>query len=159
MNNTLLNPTAKIIARIVAQNLIPKTGSFDHFAPDKVNVVYAIFAKIKVNWANVFLKNMACKHYKFLPFGCFITLILQHFGVALSNEPKVDSGKEYFDRVSLSRMQISDSLSDPAKPSSFRSRSRPSTSSTYDICARLDRLETQVSSIKKDVRTILSYQR
>ncbi|XP_020262424.1 suppressor protein SRP40-like [Asparagus officinalis] len=56
-------------------------------------------------------------------------------------------------------MQLSDSLSDlTAMPSSSRSQSRAS-SSTSDICARLDRLETQVSSIQRNVRTILSYQR
>ena len=158
MNNNSFNPTAKLIARIIAQNLIPKTGSSDHFSSDKINAVYAIFAKIKVDWANVFLKNMASKHFKFLPFGSFITLILQHFGVDLTHEPKVEPKKDFFDRVSLSRMQLSDSLSGPTIPSSSRSQSRAS-SSTSDICARLDRLETQVSTIQRDVRIILSYQR
>ncbi|XP_020242941.1 uncharacterized protein LOC109821162, partial [Asparagus officinalis] len=160
MNNNLLNFTSKIIARIVAHNLIPKTGSFDYFAADKVNAVYAIFAKIRVNWANVFLKNMAYKHSKFLPFGSFITLILKHFGVDLSGEPKVDPNKKYFDRVALSRMQLSDSLSSaPGEPSSSRPRSRPTTISASEVFDRLDHLETQVSSIQKDVRTFLSLQR
>ena len=104
MNNNSLNPNAKLITRIIAQNLIPKTGSFDHFASDKINAVYAIFDKIKVDWANVFLKNMASKHFKFLPFGSFITLILQHFGVDLTHEPKIEPKKDIFDKVSLSRM-------------------------------------------------------
>ncbi|XP_020242834.1 suppressor protein SRP40-like [Asparagus officinalis] len=143
-----------IIARIVAQNLIPKTGSFDHFASDKINAVYAIFAKIKVDWATIFINNMASKHTKFLPFGSFLTLIFQHFNVDLTNEPKVESKRDFFDGISLSRMRIS--LDSTPKPSSH-SRSRASTSSTSstssstssssEICDRLDRLETRRQSL------------
>ncbi|XP_020254102.1 uncharacterized protein LOC109831175 [Asparagus officinalis] len=140
MNNNSLNPIAKLIARIIAHNLIPKTGSFDHFASDKINAVYAIFAEIKVDWATIFINNMASKHTKFLPFGSFFTLIFQHFNVDLTNEPKVESTRDFFDKVSLSRMHIS---LDSTPSSHSRSRaSTSSTSSTSEICDRLDRLET-----------------
>ena len=156
MNNNSLNPNARLIAKIVAQNLIPKTGSFDHFASDKINAVYAIFAQIKVDWATVFINNMASKHTKFLPFGSFLTHIFKHFNVDLTNEPKVESKRDFFDKVSLSRMQLA---LDSIPSSSSRSQSRVSSSSASDVCDRLDRLEIQVSSIQRDVRKILSYQR
>ena len=53
MTNNKLKPIPRLIGRILAYNLIPKTGSFDYFSQDLTVCVYALMVGLQVNWAEV----------------------------------------------------------------------------------------------------------
>jgi hypothetical protein len=182
--NTNLQTRARIAGRILAHNVLPKTGSFDYYSTDLSTALYVLFGNISVNWANVYFTNL-WKQKPFLPYGCLLTRIFRHFKVPLTNEKYIEQ-KEFFDQTIFKRMKIkylpplnvdqtepSDpnepSISEPspsATPSSHAKRKKFSTNQDHDeVMQRLEALELhqhtfredvtqQLASIQKDVTAI-----
>ena len=49
MQNNKLKPIPRLIGRILAYNLLPKTSSFDYFSHYLIVCVYAVMVGLKVN--------------------------------------------------------------------------------------------------------------
>ena len=174
--NTNLQTRARIAGRILAHNVLPKTGSFDYYSTDLSTALYVLFGNISVNWANVYFTNL-WKQKPFLPYGCLLTRIFRHFKVPLTNEKYIEQ-KEFFDQTIFKRMKIkylpplnvdqtepSDptepSISEPspssATPSSQAKRKKFSTSQDNDeVLQRLEALELHQRTFREDVTQQLS---
>jgi hypothetical protein len=107
-----IHPIPRIISRILSYNILPKLGSFDYFSKDLSKLLYGIYSTFPINYASVVFSFIANYHlHKFLPFGCFLTKVFQHFDIPLTNETSIRQ-KELFTSASLIRMQISKGSSD-----------------------------------------------
>ena len=74
--------------------------------------MYVIYSSLPINYASIIFSFIGNHHlHKFLPFGCFLTKIFQHFGIPLANETSIRQ-KELFTSASLLRMQIPRESSD-----------------------------------------------
>jgi len=67
MTNTKLQPIPRLIGRILAYNICPKTGSYNYFSRDLASSVYAIMAGLDVNWAKIMFDTIVKAHTSFLP--------------------------------------------------------------------------------------------
>lgn len=101
-----LRPIPRFIARILAYNLFPKTGSFHFISLDLAKALYAIMANIKVNWAEVYYHTLSVLPRGFLPFGAFLTHIFEKFNVDVESENSVVRSVEFFDTNALTRMKL-----------------------------------------------------
>ena len=100
-----LQPTPRLIGRILADKICPKTWSFNYFSHGLSVYVYAIMSKLEVNWAQVTFSNFTKHHSSFLPYGVFLSHIFKKFKVNLSSETNVRSF-EFFDHSILLRMKL-----------------------------------------------------
>lgn len=102
-----LRPFPRFIARILAYNLYPKSGSFHFISLELAKALYAIMANIQVNWAEVYFENFLQIPYRgFLPFGALLTTIFEAFRVPLDSETSILRSVEFFDSNALTRMKI-----------------------------------------------------
>jgi hypothetical protein len=166
MQNNKLRPLPRLVCRILAYNLIPKTGSFDYISSELAVATYAIMANIKVNWAMVVFENLQRVPSTFHPFGCMLTRIFTHFKVDLASEKVMISFNEIIDRTTYARMklgaiQTSDSQDDDpastsAPPTSTSSRpSRPSVNESLHILTlQVEGLATGQGKILKNQEVI-----
>jgi hypothetical protein len=54
--NTNLQPRTRIAGRILAHNVLPKTGSFDYFSTYLSTALYVLFGNISANWTHFLLR-------------------------------------------------------------------------------------------------------
>ena len=104
LKNTNLQTRARIAGRILAHNVLRKTGSFDYYSTDLSTALYVLFRNISVNWANVYFTTL-WKQKPFLPYGCHLTRIFKYFKVPLTNEKSIEQ-KEFFDQTIFKRMKL-----------------------------------------------------
>ena len=106
IKNTWLKPGPRLVAQILSYNIIPKTGSFHHISRDLVCLLYGIYAQLFINWASVvFFRMVNHSHLRFLPFGSFITTILQNFHIPLEDQPH-RLQPDLFDSAVVHRMRL-----------------------------------------------------
>ena len=105
-NSNKLRPFPRFIARILAYNLFPKTGSFHFISLELAKAIYAIMGNIQVNWAEVYFDNFLTIPRGFLPYGAFLTKIFDKFHVDLKSEKSVVRSIEFFDSNALTRMKL-----------------------------------------------------
>ena len=102
-----LQPQARIISRILAWSVIPKSGSYSYVSLNLLKATYAIMADIKINWARVIYDNLVKPTSKTLNHGNFLTTIFKAFDVnVLQDGLEVLPLTPYFDRAALSRMSL-----------------------------------------------------
>ena len=53
MANNRLQTVPQLIDRILAYNIYPKTDSYNYYSRDLAACVYAIMARLEVNWAKI----------------------------------------------------------------------------------------------------------
>lgn len=58
IENNKLRQIPRLVRRILAYNMVPKTGSFTYYFHDLSIYVYAIMAKLKVNWIEIIFSTM-----------------------------------------------------------------------------------------------------
>ena len=122
MKNNKLQPTPKLIGRMLAYNICPKTGTFNYFSRELSACVYAIMVKLEVNWVQAIFDNLVKEHTTFLPYGAYLTRIFKKFKVDLSTESDVVKTFELFDHSVLRMKLLNDS---PTQPSTSSKKSRP----------------------------------
>ena len=99
-----LSRTSRIIACILATNVIQNKGHFDELSSMTCKVVYAIIKKIPVNWARVIIHHMT--HIKTrLFYEPLLTYLFIHFVVPLENEPNLPIRTHPIDNVARERME------------------------------------------------------
>jgi hypothetical protein len=101
-----LQPWARLIARIFAYNIIPKTGSYTYISNDLLKCVYAVMAGLDVNWARVIYDNLCKPCTANLPHGNFLTHVFNAFHVPLNTEVEKLPLAVIFDKKVLKRMGI-----------------------------------------------------
>jgi hypothetical protein len=70
------------------------------------HATYAIMANVKVNWASVMFDVLKRIPTTFLPFGCFLTKIFDHFKVDLESEKNMIEFNEIMDLTMVTRMKL-----------------------------------------------------
>lgn len=132
-----LRPIPRFIARILAYNLFPKTGSFNFISLDLAKALYAIMANIQVNWAEVYYQNLLVLPRGFLPYGAFLTYIFEKFNVDVESETSIVRSVEFFDSNALTRMKLTNfelPEQQPHEPQSPQQEQyQPQPSHTQDI--------------------------
>jgi len=73
MMNNKLKPIPRLIGRILAYNICPKTGSYNYYSRELATCVYAIMASLDVNWAKIVFDTMVKSHTSFLRYEAFLT--------------------------------------------------------------------------------------
>ena len=82
-----LQPHALLLSKILSSNLVPKSSSRGFIANEVSLLLYAIFSAFPINWSSVIFHNMInFRSFKSLPFGYFITLILEFFQIPLATD-------------------------------------------------------------------------
>ena len=99
-----LTKIPRIIAYILAANVIQKKGHFDELSSMTCKAVYAIIKNIPVNWVRVIIYHMTHIKTK-LFYGPLLTYIFIHFGVPLENEPNLPIRAHPIDDVAIVRME------------------------------------------------------
>ena len=69
MSDNKLKPIPRLIGRILAYNICPKTGSYNDYSRDLATCVYAIMARLEVNWAKIIYDTLVKDHTSFLSYG------------------------------------------------------------------------------------------
>jgi len=128
MSNNKLKLIPRLIGRILAYNICPKTGSYNYYSRDLATCVYAIMAGLEVNWAKIIFDTLIKDHTSFLPYGAFLSHVFQKFHIDLASETSVVKVFEPFDRAVLHRMKLHDFSHPPPQPQ--RPLSPPPQSST-----------------------------
>ena len=72
MTNTKLQPVPRLIDRILAYNIYPKTESYNYFFRDLATCVYAIMAELEVNWVKIIFDNIVKEHTFFILYGALL---------------------------------------------------------------------------------------
>ena len=73
MTNNKLKAISRLIGRILAYNICPKTESYNYYSRDLATCIYAIMARLEVNLAKIIFDNLI-KHYtSFLRYGAFLS--------------------------------------------------------------------------------------
>ena len=104
MANNKLQLILRLIGRILTYNICSKTGSFSYYSCDLASCVYAIMAKLEINWAQITLVK---EHSSSLPYGAYLTFIFKKFKINLASETNVMVFKP-FDRSVLLLMKLID---------------------------------------------------
>ena len=82
-----LKPHALLLSQILSSNVVPKSPSKGFIANEISLLLYAIFCTFPINWSSVIFNNMInFRSFRSLPFGYFITLILQYFQIPLETD-------------------------------------------------------------------------
>ena len=118
MSNNKLKPIPRLIGRILAYNICPKTGSYNYYSRDLATCVYAIMAGLDVNWAKIIFDTLVKDHTSFLPCGAFLSHVFRKFHIDFASETSVIKVFEPFDRTILHRMKLHDFPYPPPQPSS-----------------------------------------
>ena len=107
-----LKPHALLLSRILSSNVVPKLPSRGFIANEISLLLYAIFCAFPINWSSVIFHNMInfCS-FPSLPFGYFITLILEYFQIPLETDV-VHHSNHRFDDSSLHEEESSHSDDD-----------------------------------------------
>ena len=108
--NNRFKPILRLIGRIIAHNMCPKSVSFNNYSNELFLSMFAIMDKLQVNWAQVVYGNLIKNHTNFLSHGAFLTKVFYKFKVELSNKTNVVKHFELFDHIVLFRMKL---LSEP----------------------------------------------
>jgi hypothetical protein len=152
MQNNKLRPIPRLVCRILAYNVLPKTGSFDHISGELAAATYAVMAGLKVNWSMVLFENMQRVPSSYLPYGCTLSKIFRFYKVDVDSEKVKVDYHEFIDRATYARMKLggiqgSDSQGeDPTSSSALPvpSSSRPTLSSIHET---LEDLSTRVDGL------------
>lgn len=99
-------PLPRLIGRIIANNILQKSGSFTYVSEDLAKYVYAIMGGIEVNWARVIYDNLTKPVSSSLDHGCILTHIFTSFNVPLNTESDIMSDVVLFDRHVFKRMDL-----------------------------------------------------
>ena len=81
-----LNKQSRLIAYILAANVVQKKGHHDEPSELCCKVVYAITNRILVNWAKLLIHNMTHIKTKLFYEPC-LTYLFEHYNIPLSNQP------------------------------------------------------------------------
>jgi len=164
MANNKLQHTARLIGRILAYNIYPKTDSFNYFSHDLVVCVYATMGGLEVNWARIIYNNITKQQTSFLPSGAFLTHIFKKFHVDVSSKINVIRSFELVDHSVLTMIfiyfqQSLPSLSSQEPPSSQASlsTSRLSQSTHFDDAYR-NTLTAEVMELKTQQASMVEFQ-
>ena len=130
MTNNKLKPIPRLIGRILAYNICPKTGSYNYYSRELATCVYAIMAGLDVNWAKIIFDTIVKDHTSFLPYGAFLSHVFRKFHIDLDSETSVIKVFEPFDRAVLHRMKLHDFPHPPPQPPSPPHSSTPAPSSS-----------------------------
>ena len=106
--NNKLQPIPRLIDRIPAYNSCAKMGSFNYYSCDLASCVYAIMAKLEVNWAQIIFDTLVKEHSSSLPYRPYLTFIFKKFKLDLASETNVVKVFKPFDRSILLRMKLID---------------------------------------------------
>ncbi|KAF1862516.1 hypothetical protein Lal_00024417 [Lupinus albus] len=71
--------------------ILPKFSNHSQISDIELQLMYAIKYNIKINWTKMIMQQMwhVRGSQSSLPYGIFITKILEHFGISLDGETKV----------------------------------------------------------------------
>ena len=116
MSNNKLKPIPRLIGRILAYNICPKTGSYNYYSRDLATCVYAIMAGLEVNWAKIIFNTLVKDHTSFLPYGAILSHVFRKFHIDLASEMSVVKVFEPFDRAVLHVMKLHDFPHPPSQP-------------------------------------------
>ena len=108
MANNKLQLIPRLIGRILTYNICLKTGSFNYYSYDLASCVYAIMAKLEVNWTQTIFDTLVKEHSSSLPYGAYLTFIFKKFKIDLASETNVVKVFELFDRSVLLLMKLID---------------------------------------------------
>ena len=108
MTNNKLKPIPRLISRILAYNICPKTGSYNCYSRNLATCVYAIMAGLEINWAKIIFDNRVKNHTSFLPYGAFLSHVFRKFHIDLAFETSVVKVFKPFDCTVLHRMKLHD---------------------------------------------------
>lgn len=106
MKANSLQPLARIIARILSYNIIPKKGSFTYISNDLLKCVYAVMAGLNVNWARIIYNNLCKPCTAHNMHGNFLTHVFKYFEVNLSTEVERLPLAVIFDKKAIKRMGL-----------------------------------------------------
>ena len=113
-----LTKESRIIAYILAANIVQKKGHFDEFRSMTCKAVYAITKKIQVNWSHVICHHMTHIKTK-LFYGPFLTYLFIHFDIPLTHEPSLPVRSKSLDLVTINKMEQTSGRSRASCPSSL----------------------------------------
>ena len=96
---------SRIIAYILAANIIQKKDHFDELSGIACKAVYAITKNIPVNWSRVIIHCMTHVKTK-LFFGPLLTYLFIHYDVPLTNKPSLSIRTKPLDNVAIEKMEL-----------------------------------------------------
>ena len=99
-----LTKQSRIIAYIVATNIIQKEGHNDELSELSRKAVYAITKKIPVNWPRVMIHCMKLVKTKVF-YGPSLTDLFEHYSVPLEDEPSLTVKSKPIDSVVIDKME------------------------------------------------------
>ncbi|WVY92424.1 hypothetical protein V8G54_031512 [Vigna mungo] len=92
-----LDKEEKVIAFIIGHILLLGRYNIIKLTPMDVCLLYAIVFKIQTNWVVIFKEHIlevGTSEGHRLPYGVFISKVLEHYGVDFTNEKKQTCGRE-----------------------------------------------------------------
>jgi len=86
--------TARVLAKIIFYNLLPKSGEYSHARGSVPLIIYCLLRDIRINIPKLIISYMISDHLLilnwYLPFGMIITHLLKQLNFNLSSERSVE---------------------------------------------------------------------
>src|SRR5436190_1490944 len=152
-----LTSEAKVIFKIIIQDILPKINSRHYLSIDHVKLLYVIFGGLNFNWAKFFFEQMIKDHTSCIPYGALITRIFEEKKIVLKTELDKTFCKEYIDKATLKRMKLIDSdIGTPYASSSKQPQTSPTKSSALEneILDKVRMIGAMVKDLTKRVEAV-----
>ncbi|KAF1883561.1 hypothetical protein Lal_00037527 [Lupinus albus] len=146
----------RLIHYFLSYVILPKFSNRSQISDIELQLIYGIKFNIKINWAKMIMSQMwhVRGSQSLLPYAIFITKILEHFGVSLDGETKVDLNLRE-SKVEIEPESHAQSSSSTAMPTNQMIMDELVSLRGY-ITTRMDAFDTQSQQIHYELHCLSS---